>query len=140
MNIKLDVNKALSEIAHGLGVAVDKIYPILYKQAIIEGIYNLISILFLIAVWVFIYRISKSSMKAAKKDYDKNSSNWSDNWIEHVFDKHLFGSIMGALYCIFVIVFGIASLIMIPDLIRDTITAFFNTDYYVIKEVIEKIK
>lgn len=138
MDIKLDVNKVLSDIAEGLGVAVEKIYPILYKQAIIEGVYNLVSILFLMAIWVVVYKFGKAFKKAATNDFKNNKSTWSDNWFEHVMDKYMFQSVVGGIFSFFIIALCVGSLIFIPELFKDAMTAFFNTDYYIINDIVDK--
>lgn len=140
MDIKLDVNKAMSDIAEELGIAVEKIYPILYKQAIVDGVYNLVSLIFIIFIWWFIYKVSKGSIKAAKKEYKENGSRWSDSWIENIFDKHMFLGFVGIFFCIGTIMLGVFTAGFVPKLIKDIATAFFNTDYYIIKDVIDKIK
>lgn len=140
MEVKFDVNKALSDLAEGLGMAVEKLYPVLYKQAIIDGVYYIISLVFCILIWYFIYRTTKGSIKAAKRDYDKNGTRWSDHWVEHIFDKHMFSGFIGIFYCVGIVIFGVISLTMIPEFISNIMTVFFNTDYYILNEVIEEFK
>jgi hypothetical protein len=139
MNVKIDINEALTQIANGLGVAVDKLYPILYKQAIIEGVYNLIALIAIGLVWLFIYKVGKSFIKTAKKKF-KESDDWNDTWIEYLFDKYLFQGLVGFFFCIFVVIFGVASILNVPDLMHNVTTAFFNTDYFIIKDVIKSLK
>lgn len=138
LDIKLDVNKVLSDLAEGLGVAVEKLYPILYKQAIIEGIYNLLVLVSIAALWWFLFRVGKGSVKSFKRDFKENKSWTSDNWLEHLFDKHIIQGLSSIFFCLGIIAFGVVTIVMVPDLIKDSVTAFFNTDYYIINDIVDK--
>jgi hypothetical protein len=127
MDIKLDVNKALQEIANGLGVAVDKLYPILYKQAQIDGAVNLIWISVIIIYIVYYCKLAKFLIKNVGEKIRK--SNY-DGWFDYLPESTIIG--LGG---ILAIIFGISAL----DLARDSITAFFNTEYYIIDHIVDKL-
>ena len=127
MDIKLDINKALQEIANGLGVAVDKLYPILYKQAQIDGAVNLIWISVIIIYIIYYCQLAKFLIKNVG---DKIKKSNYDSWIDYLAESTIIG--LGG---ILAIIFGISAL----DLARDSITAFFNTEYYIIDHIVDKL-
>ncbi|MGY0692970.1 hypothetical protein ACW2QC_09305 [Virgibacillus sp. FSP13] len=53
--MEIDINKAIDQLADGLGIAVDKLYPVLYKQAMIDAAMNIFwALLLLIGIAMFI--------------------------------------------------------------------------------------
>lgn len=124
--MELDVNKAMEQLADGLGVAVDNLYPILYKQAIIdaviESLYLVGSISFIVG-FVFTLRYISRKQKEDRYDYE-----W--DWDE---PSQLIIVTAGSLVSVIL-------LITIPFSINTILTALFNTEYYMIKEVLNQIK
>lgn len=118
MNINIDMNKAINDIAHKLGIAVEKVYPMLYKQAIIEGAWSI--------MWVVISIITAFLIRKWLKwlgcKIEKDDSSWSD------YSDHIMA--IGFLCLLTPIVFFIN--------IKDAINIFFNTDYYIINQIITK--
>lgn len=125
--MNIDVNNILEQLATGFNVAVEQLYPILYKQAIIDGVFNLIwSIVFivLIAGFVFVIKFVHNKQKLEK---DRFISNW--DWDA---PRQLVILIIGG----FITLIG---LFVIPIGIESAITAFFNTEYYMIKDILSQL-
>jgi len=122
--VKIDINKALEQLAEGLGVTIDKLYPLLYKQAIISGIFNLFWVLFFItAIGSFILAVRYVIKK------QKTQVKWEWDWDESRQIGILFGGI----------VLTVIGLFAIPFCLESAITAFFNTEYYMLDKILSKI-
>lgn len=139
MELKFDVNSALEKLAEGLGVAVENLYPILYKQALIDGVISLLGLITLVLFWVFIYKLSKGFAKSAKKDYKENGVSYSNSWIEHVITERMFQGISSILFAVFLIIVAVGTFATISGTIGNIITAFFNTEYYMIENILSKL-
>jgi len=139
MNVKFDINEALQGLAEGLGVAVENLYPILYKQAIIDGAISLLGLISLGLFWIFIYKFSKGFVERAKEDFKENGS-CDDSWFEHVFLSRIFHGMSGVLFCVFTIVMAIGTLLSFSEIVENIITAFFNTEYYMIENILKQLK
>lgn len=131
----MNIDKALDKIANGLGVAVDKIYPVMYKQAMIEGVWDVIWIVvFLvlfaaIAIWI---RIVFKKQKAEEEGCVRVGYRYSDgdwDWDEP----------RQAVLLVISVTIVIIGLIAVPICAYDAVTAFFNTDYYIVKDILNQI-
>lgn len=111
MNVSDQIINVINQIADKLGVAVEKVYPILRKQAIVEGCTNVFWIVVIIAGCLII--ISKL-IKNIKKTNDEDKQFWSG---------------------VVVLITIIAGILFMPS-IKDTITAFVNPDWYVFNELL----
>ena len=138
MNVKFDVNEVLQKLAEGLGVAVENLYPILYKQAIIDGVISLLGLISLVLFWIFIYKFSKGFAKKAKEDYEENGI--YSSWFEHIFMDNIFLGISGFFFCAFTVIMAIGTILVVPEIVGDVITAFFNTEYHMIENILNKLK
>lgn len=118
------INSVINNLAEKLGVAVDKVYPMLIKQAYMDGIvsaiFMIIGIIMCIAPYIG-YRI------VTKKD--KN-----DNYIAYGWDEGWYG--FGA---IFLIVFLIGLGLIFTN-ISITVNAFGNPEWYAIQQIINQLK
>lgn len=134
MDIKLDINKALEEIAKGFGVAVEKIYPVLYKQALIDGVVNLLWVVMIIVGVTIYYKYAKFATKRVHEGIQNNESKWSSfktDWSDY------------PVYVITLVLGGIASFALVLTgmcLIEDSLTAFLNTEYYMVEKIITQVK
>ena len=102
-----------------LGVAVDKVYPMLYKQAIINGIWDII--------WVFLsgialYGCFRWSIGLKNKLSEKYAR----------FDDHLF-QFVGLL------LLGIVSFIVFFSCLEEFMNIFYNREWYIIQYVMSYI-
>lgn len=114
----------INQIAEKLGVAAEKVYPILRKQAMIDGILSLLGILTSVVTFFLIY-------KAVEYCYfkkDKNGNAISYRWdLTHF----VFGTI-----CVLLFIFSVVSITI--D-IRDVMTAFMNPDWYIINNILGQL-
>lgn len=124
MDINMDVNKIVERIADGLGVATERVYPVLRQQAVIEGWYSLFwGVFFLLLLTGCVYGLYRLLIHINNKgDIEE---------VEGVF--------FISLIIFTFIIFLLTIMIGIPQ-IRDAFTAFYNPDYYIIEEIIRQIK
>jgi hypothetical protein len=120
--IELDiskVNEVIDNLAAKLGVAADKVYPLLVKQAYIDGILNLFWAfigLVLIVVPLFIFR----------KKYRK------------YFLKELTEEGKVAVVCGLVAI-EVLGILLLGINFNDIFTAFLNPEYYALQDLIKSI-
>lgn len=124
--MKIDVNEALNQLAKAFNVAVDELYPILYKQGIINGIFSFTwAGLFMVLIIAFAL-----SLKYIIKKQNEQGSGYEWDWDE---PRQVTVLILG----IVATVIGIA---VIPITLHSGATAIFNTDYYIIKDILSELK
>ena len=130
--MNIDFNEVMDQLAKAFNVTVDKLYPILYRQAIIDGIFSLMwAVFFTVAITVFIktlFYISKKQREEHEEHGWRASGDW--DWSE---GRQIVVIIVGA----FTTLMGV---ILIPISLYDALTAFFNTEYYMIKEILKQVK
>lgn len=120
MNVNVDINQLVSDIAQKLGVAVDKVYPMLYKQAMINGVWDIIWVvlsglgLFLTFKWAMWLKTKLSEKYAC-------------------FDDNIFQFIG-------LVLLGIINFVVFFSCLEEIINIFFNTDWYIIQYVMNYIK
>jgi len=123
MEVSDQINSVINNLAEKLGVAAEKLYPVLIKQAQVNAWMHLfwliIGVLMIVAVPIFLYKV-------LKKDADGNyiAEYWEEFWVLPGF------IIATALTAGFVLV-GVNS--------GKALTAFINPDWYVIQMILEKI-
>lgn len=124
--MKVDVNEVLNQLAKTFNVAVEEIYPILYKQAILSGIFSLSwAVMFTVLIGVFAF-----SIKFIIKKQKEETTNYDWDWDEpRAISIVVVGSIITLIGCL-----------VIPFSMENAITALFNTDYYVLKDLLNQIK
>ena len=111
----------INQIAEKLGVAAEKLYPILRKQAMIDGIEGIAYIIFgTILIWVTI----KFALKIVKKK-DKYEElicqDWDIEWLP---------------YSLCVGIPIIIGVILITTSLNTVLTAFINPDWYIINNIL----
>jgi hypothetical protein len=124
MNVDVNVNKLVEQIAQKLGVAAEKVYPMLYKQAMIDGVFNL---LLAIGLFALLY-LSGKWLIGVKSRYKQNnkylSKSGEDMFIEYPFQ--IIGSISSIILSP---IFGFVCL-------KTALDALVNPNLYVIKQVL----
>lgn len=116
VNIADQIMSIINQIAEKLGVAAEKVYPILRKQAIVEGIIYLVWVLFSLIILTITTILIVKYLKEQKKEY------WE-------IDE---GDIMG---CFMLgIVPCCVGIIMFAENIKLMLTAFANPDWYIFNE------
>lgn len=121
MEIKVDINKLIEDIAVKLGVAVEKVYPMLYKQAIIDGSFSLLTVGL---CGLGLYGGIKLFKKAGKEIKENTFRDWTDypGLILPAFALFIISSVIGAMS------------------LKDGANALLNTDWYIINSLLDKIK
>lgn len=110
----------INQIAEKLGVATEYVYPMLRKQAMVEGLVNVFWI-GIISVLCFI--LIKGIIKVLKL--------FEEDMKDENIPPIIIYSIVSA------IIIGIG-LIFIPSL-KETLTAFLNPDWYIINNILGKL-
>lgn len=124
--MKIDVNEVLSQLAKSFNIAVEELYPILYRQAIIDGIFDLFcTLFFIVGIGVFIYLL-----KLISKKQKSSICGHEWDWDEPI---AILTIAVGS-------TFTLIGLFLIPMCLHSSLTAFFNTDYYIIENILSKIK
>lgn len=114
------VFEMLEQVAEQLGVAAEKLYPILLKQAKIDGIVNIIGLIVLIIITYF-------SVRFAIKKYRKDVNEFDELTIE------------GFVLSVFAFLSTIC-LIVELSLIKTTIlTPLLNPDWYILNELLANL-
>lgn len=113
------ITPVLKELAEKLGVTVEYLWGVLIKQAPLSGIADIIQYILLgIATWIFV----KMSVRFHHKIQEKN---WDE--MAYVLPGYI-GIVIG--------VFWIAAFFCFPN----TIWAFFNPEYWALKEILGSIR
>ncbi|NFF75906.1 hypothetical protein FCV38_02635 [Clostridium sporogenes] len=121
-NLGEQINQVLNNLASKFGVTVDKLYPILRKQAQVELVKS-IAIFIICLVSLFIaFKIIKKANKKCKEDEEYSCS-----------DKAFFTFLIS-------IVVIIAGFLVGYNQAMDIIQISINPDYYIAKMVMEMIK
>lgn len=123
--MELDVNQAIEQIAEKLGVAVNELYPALYKQTIIDAVINGVWVLVFVSIIVG-FLVGVRYIVKKQKEHE-HYSDW--DWDEP-------GPM---LFMIIGIVMTIIGLIVIAVNINNGITALFNPDFYILKWALSQI-
>ena len=118
--MKLDLNQALEQLAQAFNTTVDKLYPLLIKQAYVSGISSIGAILFSwLILGALMYFFKKHGIK--KDRYDIMSG----------------GTII---LIVFTVITAIATVIITLVAGSNAITALINPEYWALKEVLYYIK
>jgi len=126
MGIDFDANAlveklepAMEQMANKLGVAVTKVWEIMVKQAYVDGTCMILGLVFGYILSIIGYRYCKKQLK--KDNIDSGDP-------EFIFPAMITGFIL-----FFAILFTFVCM-------RDILTIFLNTDYYVLKQLLKLIK
>ena len=115
-DVSTQINNIINSLAEKLGVAAGKIYPVLIKQAYVEGATN---IFWIIIVSMLTILLIKYWIRFMNLEIKKDSESIPIKWIG-------------------IIIIIIISFVFLPS-IKDTITAFMNPDWYVLEMILNKI-
>lgn len=129
-NVGEQLNLVINNLAEKLGVAADKLYPMLIKQAYIDGIISLIwiavGLLLLIGNLYLINRYYIQDIEVERHNYIervKRSENWEE---EHV------------AFWIISIITLLLGIIMSVGNVNNCITALNNPEWYAIKTILNR--
>lgn len=113
----------LNSLASKFGTTVDHLYAIMIKQALIDGVESLVSILILVPIAIFLcLKIHKDRLA-----YNKVNASSYNNYYE----DNILLTIITALVCISAIsVFFFGGI--------NAIDAFSNPEYYALRQIINK--
>lgn len=152
--MKVNVNEVLDQLARGFNVAVDELYPILYKQAIVDGIFSSIWAIIFVALILSFGLMIKHIIKKQKESKVVYEENWEkykkerrengyDYYIPTPESKNRDWDWDEPRQVVILLVGGtivIIGMFIIPFEIKNAITALVNTEYYMIENVLEKLK
>ena len=120
-SISNEIMNVINQVAEKLGVAVERVYPMLRKQAHVEGFASLFWMIVVIGIaYAITYNVHKLFKKWEEDDEDVDSMEWKS-----------------AKIVVIAIVLAFAFLFM-PS-VKDTITAFVNPDWYIFDQLLIKI-
>jgi hypothetical protein len=119
-NMGQQINDVINNLAEKFGVAAEKLYPVLIKQALIDGISGIILTVVSITVLVL-----------ALKGLIKNIPLCNEN----DFDVPAIKVIIYAILCFISVVGTTICLIKI----KDFYTALFNPDWYALQMILDKV-
>ncbi|PEF30354.1 hypothetical protein CON39_11825 [Bacillus thuringiensis] len=117
----------IDAVAEKLGVAVDKVYEVMYKQMIVEGVMHAVTAVTSVAIVTFGLKYFLKLLSYLEK---KDDENWQeDRW-------GIFIIITWIVYIILVIVSIISLYLDIPMAIGKLV----NPEYYMIEEIKDMLK
>ncbi len=121
MDIKVDVHLLLEEIAEKLGIATEYVYPLMYRQAMIDGFWYLFWSMVCILI---LYVVVRVSIEIARKIRDPQDLSDADDFMPAFF------------------ILPSVSIVVIAALLataKAAINALLNTDWYIIQQVINQL-
>lgn len=122
-NISEQVMSVINQIAEKLGVAAEKLYPILRKQATIDGVSGLALLTLSI---ITLYFLIKLLAKATSKEKESRYDGWEKWFAAQIFLYVGLGiNIIYTLISIFTI--------------NGIITALLNPDWYIIQNILKQL-
>lgn len=113
------INLVINNLAQKLGVAADKLYPVLIKQAHIEGIMGLLGCILLVVIIIVCVVALAHLIKQCKTCDDPEDI-----------------PVVSVIVCCIVTAFSIA---LICTKLTSSITALCNPDYYVIQMILSQL-
>lgn len=117
----------IDSLAEKLGVAVERVYEVMYKQMIVEGV---ISVVTAVTSILFITVGTKYFVKLLRYLEEKSDESWSDNrW-------DILKVISWIIYLIILVISIISIYIDIPM----AIGKLTNPEYYLMKDIMEMVK
>lgn len=121
MSISEQVLNVLSDVSKQLGVAVEKLYPILIRQAQIDGVKRIFMGLVLLGMAFVLLRIFLKIIRNPKTD---------------CFGDLEFNQVMTIFLCSFI---GVLCFIFAIERIYSAITPIFNPDWYIIDSLLKNL-
>lgn len=119
--MKIDVNQVLEQLAQAFNTTVDKLYPILIKQAYVEAIVNIVTVIVFVAAWYVLYRIFFKRIGVKKDRYGMGME-----------DTSIFMVLVFSLFSVISFVVILVSLVSIP-------TQLINPEYWALKQVLDAL-
>lgn len=122
MTISDQINGIINNIAEKLGIAIEYVYPILRKQAMIEGICGLLFLLITVVVFCIFFKKAVYHGKLVdwqSEDIDKDSS-------------------LTILYGFFALLSIVVLFVTISNF-KIYITALINPDWYIINNMLREL-
>ena len=119
MDISGQVIAVIDALAAKLGVAAEYVYPLMIRQAYVEGV---ISLLRIVLVCVYLYGLYRA-IKWLKED------GWNAD-LEFVYMLSL----------VFAGIAAIAFVAFVPSCIKIAVTAFANPEWYAIQQILKLVK
>ncbi len=113
--MNIDVNKVMEQLAMAFNTTVDKMYPMLIKQAYISGIINTLIGITAIVILVVGTKIAYKYWEQIY-DVDGDFAVWC----------------VGGLY-------AVIAVIAVPILLHSGITALLNPEYWALKEILSTL-
>lgn len=120
MNVSEQINSVINNLSEKLGVAAEKVYPMMLKQAYITLFFEVFMVLVCVAALVICYKVSMWIYKKCKDGYMDG--------IDYL------GQIVAIIFVL------IVCLIAIPLMIYDIISIAYNPQWYVISDILSKLK
>lgn len=121
MDVKLDFNQVLEQLAKAFNTTVDKLYPVLVQQAYVTGIASLLGILIAWSLLATIIIIFKKHGIRKEKHYD--------------------GVTDGTVVLIIITsIVSVATIIITATVGYEALTALLNPEYWALKEVLSYIQ
>lgn len=125
-NVGEQVNSVINNLCDKLGIAADKIYPVLIKQAHIDGIMGIIWFVISLAIAITGFIVGVKALKNPEENDDYAALT---NWTAWTHVRIWFGF---ALTLIFTIIAA--------NSINTVITALGNPEWYVLQIILNQVK
>lgn len=136
MNVSDQVIQVMNEIAKQLGVAVEKVYPMLYKQSIIEGVVGLGWTVLGVGLVYVGYKKYIKRLTIIKEVEEREVEGRGYKFVKVSYEAEEVLS-MRLWVCTAMILLGV---LMIVANLSSSLTALINPDYYMIENIIRMIK
>ncbi|HDR7263607.1 hypothetical protein [Bacillus sp. CH_203] len=117
----------IDAVAEKLGVAVDKVYEVMYKQMLVEGVMHAVTAVTSVAIVTFGLKYFLKLLNYLHKQSD-------DNWTETRWDILI---VVTWIVYIILVIMSIASLYLDIPL---AVGKLMNPEYYMIEEIKDMIK
>jgi hypothetical protein len=128
MEIKVDVNQLVHDLSQKLGVAVEKVYGMLYTQMIIDGVWCLLWVIVSGFGMYFTYKMAAHLANKLKQEKEYESRWHRKDWSDF---PH---------YIIPIVLLGILLPITFLVNLKSGMDLLLNPDWQVIKYVLNQIK
>lgn len=136
MNVSDQVIQVMNEIAKQLGVAVEKVYPMLYKQSIIEGVVGLGWTVLGVGLVYVGYKKYIKRLTIIKEVEEREVEGRGYKFVKVSYEAEEVLS-MRLWVCTAMILLGV---LMIVANLSSSLTALINPDYYMIENIVRMVK
>lgn len=118
--MKMDLNQALEQLASAFNTTVEKLYPLLIKQAYVTGVTNILGILIMWAVFATLLVILKKHGIKKEKYYGMTDGTF--------------------FLLVTTVIISVITVVITVTVGHEAITALINPEYWALKEVLSYIK